>query len=69
MKIKKVQGNNETITKDGIWYREDSDGNIEKNCNAAKIIAFYKKSSLRAFENNTIDTEFDASGYLTIKAY
>lgn len=69
LKIKKVQGNNETITKDGIWYREDSDGNLDKNCNSAKLMSFYNKTSLRQFENSTITTELDANGYLTIKAY
>lgn len=69
MKIKKVQGNNETITKDGIWYREDDEGNVDKRCNAAELMRFYKHTSLRSFVDSSIITELDASGYLTIKAY
>ncbi len=69
MKIKKVQGNNETITKDGIWYREDADGNLDKNCNAAQLLKFYNKKNLKELENSSITTELDNAGYLTIKAY
>lgn len=69
MKIKKVQGNNETITKDGIWYREDSEGNIDKNCNTAQLLRFYNKNSLKQLENSNITTELDNAGYLTVKAY
>jgi hypothetical protein len=69
MKIKKVQGNNETITKDGIWYREDEDGNLDKRCNASELLRFYSKTSLRELEGSVINTELDALGYLTIKAY
>jgi hypothetical protein len=69
LKIKKVQGNNETITKDGIWYREDVDGNIDKRCNASIVMTFYKKNTLKEFVGTAITTEQDALGYLTIKAY
>jgi len=69
MKLKIVQGNNETISKDGIWYREDEDGNINKNCNTSILLKFYNKQNLRQFENSSINTELDASGYLAIKAY
>jgi hypothetical protein len=69
LKIKKVQGNNETITKDGIWYREDDDGNISKNCNTAELLRFYNKQSLKQLENTSITTELDSAGYLCVKAY
>jgi hypothetical protein len=69
MKVKKIVGNNETITKDGIWYREDDEGNMDKNCNASKVTSFYHKTSLRQFENTSIETELDAMGYLAIKVY
>lgn len=69
MKIKKVQGNNETITKDGIWYREDKDGNISKTCNTAQLLRFYNKESLKELENTSITTELDNAGYLCVKAY
>lgn len=69
LKLKKVQGNNETITKDGVWYREDSDGNIDMRCNAALILKFYNKQTLKQFEHTLITTELDNSGYLVIKAY
>ena len=66
--LMKVQGNNKTITRDGIWYREDSEGKIDKTCNAALIMKHYNKTSLKQFEGSTIVTELD-SGYLTAKAY
>ena len=69
MKIKKVQCNNETISKDGIWYREDEDGNLDKRCNASELLRFYNASTLRGLEGKSVTTELDASGYLTIKAY
>lgn len=69
MKIKKVQGNNETITKDGIWYREDSESKIDKNCNTAQLLRFYSKNKLSELINSTVITELDNAGYLTIKAY
>jgi hypothetical protein len=69
IKIKKVQGNNETITKDGIWYREDAEGNLDKNCNAAQLLRFYNKTTLKALEGSSITTELDNTGYLAIKAY
>ena len=67
--VKKVQGNNITISKDGIWYREDTDGNLDKNCNASKLLSVYGKSSLRMLENASLNTEMEANGYLCIKAY
>ena len=69
LKMKKVQGNNETITKDGIWYREDEDGSIDKGCNAALVMRYYNKTMLRQFEGSAVNTELDAGGYLTIKVY
>jgi hypothetical protein len=76
MKLKVVQGNNETISKDGIWYYEnDEEVNgklvsiISLKCNAAKVMKFYNKTNLRQFENSSINTELDSDGYLTVKAY
>ena len=69
MKIKKVQGNNETISKDGIWYREDSQGQIDKTCNTAILLKHYGKTTLRQLENTSITTELDSNGYLCVKAY
>jgi len=69
LKIKKVQGNNETITRDGIWYREDADGNIDKNCNASQLIRFYNKKTLNELVGISITTELDNAGYLAIKSY
>ena len=69
MMVLKVQGNNKTISRDGIWYREDEDGNVDKNCNAALVMKHYHKSSLKQFEGSPIDTELDTAGYLAIKSY
>ena len=69
LKIKKIQGNNETITKDGIWYREDADGKIDKNCNAAQLLRVYNKTTLKSLEGSSLTPDLDNAGYLTIKAY
>lgn len=69
IKVKKIQGANETISKDGIWYREDKDGNVDKRCNASELMRFYQKKTLKEFVNSSISTELDAAGYLAIKAY
>ena len=66
---KKVQGNNITIKKETLWYNLDDDGNIKKGSSASKLMEFYSKATLRQFENTSINTEADASGYLVIKAY
>ena len=69
IKLKIVQGNNETIKKDALWYNLDDDGNIAKNCNVAIMLRFYKKETLKQFEGQFLNTELDASGFLCIKAY
>lgn len=69
VKLKKVQGNNETIKKDTLWWNLDDDGNIRKNSIVADVLRFYNKGKLKDFENTDITTEADASGYLCIKAY
>ena len=69
LKFKKIDGNNETITKDGIWYREDDESNIDKRCNTSIVMRFYNKKTLKEFEGTSITTELDNSGYLAIKAY
>jgi len=69
VKIKKVQGNNETIMKDALWYHLDDDENIQQNSNVAILLRHYKKQTLKQFEGSALDTEQDASGYLVIKSY
>ena len=69
MMIMKVQGNNRTIAKDGIWFRTDEDGNLDKNCNAALLLKIYNKLTLKQLENTSINTELDPQGYLCVKAY
>lgn len=69
IKIKKVQGNNETIKKETLWYNLDDDGNIRKGSSVALLLSAYNKPTLRALENSSVNTELDATGYLTIKAY
>lgn len=68
-KVKTVQGNNETLKIDGIWYKEDDDSNIDKNCNTARVMNFYSKTTLKAFEKQSVQTELTPSGYLAIKCY
>lgn len=67
--VKKVQGNNITIKKDALWYNLDDEDNVRKGSVLANFISFYQKSNLRGFENSSIYTELDASGFLTIKGY
>lgn len=67
--ILSVQGDTKTIKKDAIWYQEDKEGKIDKNCNTVKLMNHYKRFSLRNFENSEVITELDASGFLAIRAY
>lgn len=69
IKIKKVQGNNETIKKETLWYNLDDEGKIKKTGAVADVMRFYGKQSLRSFDNSSIQTEADANGYLCIKVY
>ena len=67
--LKKVQGNNINIKRDAMWYNLDEDENIKKTSTLAVVLKFYNKNTLKEFENSSVNTELDASGYLAIKAY
>ena len=69
VKIKKVQGNNETIKKDALWWNLDKEGKIRKGSATAQCLNFYNKKTLEEFKNSSIQTEADANGWLCIKAY
>jgi len=67
--VKKTQGNNINIKRDALWYNTDEDGNIRKTSNLAEVMRFYKKLTLKEFENSFVSTEVDTNGFLAIKAY
>ena len=70
IKVKKVQGNNEVIKREPLWYNTDDEGNLSKGSSVATVLNFYKKKTLRDFEHTAINTELDATtGFLVIKAY
>ena len=69
IKVKKVQGNNETIKLDTLWWNLDDEGKVRKGSAVNQVLNFYKKESLRQFEGTTIATEQKATGFLAIKAY
>lgn len=69
VKIKIVQGNNETIKKDALWYNLDKEGKLDKNGNVAKVLGFYNKKTLKEFIDSPINTELDANNWLAIKSY
>jgi hypothetical protein len=69
VKIKKIQGNNENIKKETLWWNEDDEGNIRKNSALAEVMRFYHKQSLNQFIQTSIATEHDSAGWLCIKAY
>jgi hypothetical protein len=69
VKVKIVQGNNETIKKDTLWYTLDSDGNVANYSTLGKFLKFYKKDCLNALKDSYIETETDSAGYLCAKAY
>lgn len=69
VKVKIVQGNNETIKKDTLWWNTDEEENIRKNSRVADVMRFYNKKTLKSFETTSVNTEQDASGFLCIKAY
>lgn len=69
IKIKKIQGDNETIMKDALWWNLDDAGNLRKDSTIAHLLRFYKKNNLNAFIETQITTEHDSSDYLCVKAY
>lgn len=69
IKVKKVQGNNENIRIDTLWWNLDDEGNIRKGSAVAWMLEFYKKKTLKDFKMSSIQTEVNPSGYLSIKAY
>ena len=69
IKVKKIAGNSETIKVETLWLNLDEDDKIRKNSSPALLMNFYGKTSLKEFENSSVTTEADASGYLCIKAY
>lgn len=70
VKVRKVQGNNETIKRDTLWWNvEEKTGNIRKNSVLADFLRFYNKQKLQDFINTEIKVEPDASGYPCIKIY
>jgi len=69
IKLRKVQGNNETIKRDALWWNLDTEGNIKMNSAVADFLKFYSKKKLEDFKGIEIKTEHDAAGYLCIKAY
>jgi hypothetical protein len=69
IKIKKVQGNNETISKETLWWNLDDENKIRKGSNVAILLSFYNKTKLVELVGVKLETEHDANKYLCIKAY
>jgi hypothetical protein len=55
--IRVVQGNNETIKKDALWWNLDQDGTIRMKSVLADVLKFYNKKTLKDFIGTEIKTE------------
>jgi hypothetical protein len=62
-----LKGN--TLENSGTWLNKDEDGLIRKNSALAVLLGKVGASSLADLEGKEIETELDAKGYLTFKAY
>jgi hypothetical protein len=69
VKLKKVQGNNETIKKDALWWNLDDEGSIRKGSVVAQLLNFYNKKTLAELKGSSVITEADSNNWLCIKAY
>lgn len=58
-----------TVTESGLWYNEDSDGNIQKGSALSSVLKHYKAPTLRALLEMELETEPNAAGYICIKAF
>ncbi len=68
-KIKLVKGN--TVKTSGLWWKEDSEGLIQKGSAIAEFLSFCSVETPKQLEGKELDTttESDTSNYLVIKAY
>jgi hypothetical protein len=53
----------------GLWVSLDEDNNIQKNSAIAKLMNFYKISSLIELKDKALHTTFDEKNYLVVKGY
>ena len=53
----------------GMWVRQDSKGNIQKNSTLGKCLRYYGAKKPIDMVGKTIHTTGDVNGYLCIKAY
>lgn len=66
-KVKYIKGKN--VTEAGTWYNEDEDGNIQKGSALAITLDHFKVSKIGELVGKPIETDYDESGYICIKAY
>ena len=65
----KYLGKNEKLSTVGIWYKEDSEGNIQKGTALAEFLIFNTAESIKQLEGKEIETITEDSGYLCFKGY
>lgn len=53
----------------GLWYREDEDGLIQRGTALANLLGFYQVESIEGLKNQEVETDANAEGFLSIKAY
>lgn len=53
----------------GLWVSLDEDDNIQKNSALAKLMNYYKMSSLIELKDKVLHTTFDEKNYLVVKGY
>ena len=53
----------------GLWFKQDSDGKLQKGSALATMVSFYKVENLKALIGKELNTTTNDKKYLMIKAY
>jgi len=65
----KYIGKGDKVSTVGLWYMEDSEGNIQKGTALAEFLIFNVAKNIKQLEGKEIETIAEDSGYLCFKSY
>ncbi len=57
------------IVNTGLWYTQDSVGNIQMGCALATFMQKVGATTLKELEEKEVETELDGANWLCFKAY
>lgn len=57
------------LTDSGLWFKQDEDGNIQKNSALAVFLSYLNARSVSDLEGKFCESVLDEDGYLCFKAY